>query len=125
MSKMYVITDDGYFLASETFTPPELLTSLFQTTYQVFNQIVSKAPDETTQAKLKSELYDMFNEGASHFLEAWIPDNLRPDLTAEAIMKAENEILDETVPTVSANTESLVAAMKEQMRLDGIEPKKE
>lgn len=41
----------------------------------------------------------MFNLQASALLERLIPDKeLRPDLTAEAIMRAENEILDEAVP---------------------------
>jgi hypothetical protein len=44
---------------------------------------------------LKEDIYDEFNHSASKILEEFIPDHeLRPDLTAEAIKKYENEILE-------------------------------
>ena len=46
--------------------------------------------------EVKRELYDLVNIGASNILKKFAPEfELRPDLTAEAIMKAENEILDD------------------------------
>lgn len=92
------MTQDGYFLASDKFTPDEFINTTLQAQMQLFQSILSQAPEDE-QLKLKGELYDMYNLAASAFLEAFDPDSeLRPDLTAEAILKAENEILD-SLPT--------------------------
>jgi hypothetical protein len=46
------------------------------------------------QAEAKGALYDAFNVMASKTLEKFAPEyELRPGLTAAAIMKAENEII--------------------------------
>lgn len=52
---------------------------------------------ETEQAKqqVKEDLYDMFNAAASNVLYLFAPEiEMRPDLTAEAILNAENDIID-------------------------------
>lgn len=96
--KMFSMTQDGYFLASDKFTPDEFINTTLQAQMQLFQSILSQAPEDE-QLKLKGELYDMYNQAASAFLEAFAPETeLRPDLTAEAILKAENEILD-SLPT--------------------------
>lgn len=49
---------------------------------------------------VRGEIYDMINLAASNTLYLIAPDyELRPDLTAQAILKAENEILDSTEET--------------------------
>ena len=107
--KMFAITQDGYFLASDRFTPDEFINTTLQAQMQLFQSILSQATEDE-QPKLKGELYDMYNLAASAFLEAFDPDSeLRPDLTAEAILKAENEILDSlpTTATAEAETEAI------------------
>ncbi len=44
--------------------------------------------------EIKQNIYDMYNYAATNVLEHFAPElELRPDLTAQAILKAENEIL--------------------------------
>ena len=58
------------------------------------NQIVAQAPEEEEQT-VKEELYDMLNHGASNVLSTFAPDlELRPNLTERAILKAEDEIIE-------------------------------
>lgn len=45
-------------------------------------------------AKLKEHLWDQYNQSASNVLDEFIPAHMRPDLTEEAILQKENEILD-------------------------------
>ena len=64
-------------------------------TIQHAHATISDAQPEKAE-EVKRELYDLVNIGASNVLKKFAPEfELRPDLTAEAIMKAENEILDE------------------------------
>lgn len=50
--------------------------------------------DNKEQAK--QELFDLYNTACSNTLHYFAPEyDLHPDLTAEAILKAENEIIDE------------------------------
>lgn len=56
--------------------------------------VVDDAPPMVSE--MKKALYDHYNFSASKVLELFAPEfELRPDLTAEAILKAENEILME------------------------------
>lgn len=60
-----------------------------------------KENDETNYESVHGRIYDTFNIMAGNILDAF--DNSRSpatDLTAEAILRAENEILDEKVPTI-------------------------
>jgi hypothetical protein len=126
MSKMISLTDDGMFMASENITPAEFINMVLAAQLNLFNHIMSQAPEED-QTKLKGELYDLYNRGASAFLEAFAPEiELRPDLTAEAILKAENEILDTEVPEISKplqdNIINLADRIHKEMQLDGLVP---
>lgn len=47
--------------------------------------------------KVKCDLYDAYNTAASSVLSMFAPEiEMRPDLTVDAIIAAENKILDET-----------------------------
>lgn len=59
-----------------------------------------KDNDKENYEKVHAHIYDTFNILAGNILDAF--DNTRSpatDLTAEAILRAENEILNEAVPT--------------------------
>jgi hypothetical protein len=45
---------------------------------------------------VKEDLYDMYNAAASNTLNIFAPDiEMRPHLTAQAILEAENKIINE------------------------------
>lgn len=104
------ITNDGMMLCSKPLTGPDMMDLMLNGTMAVFQNILRNIPAEEQQAA-KEEYYDMFNQAASAFLEAWIPEKeLRPDLTAQAILEKENEILTIQAAKVEANpTLKLVA----------------
>jgi hypothetical protein len=60
-----------------------------------------KEKDPENYESVHGRIYDMFNIMAGNILDAF-DSNRSPatDLTAEAILRAENEILDEQVPTI-------------------------
>lgn len=93
--KMFSITEEGYMLASDPYHPIEFMNTVNQVMFQVFMNCIKDAPEEHKQAA-KEELYDAYNQAASAFLEALAPDlELRPDLTAEAILEMENQLLEQ------------------------------
>ena len=54
----------------------------------------AKTPEE--EAQLKEYIYDRFNLAASRTLEIFAPEiEMRPSLTTDAILKAENDLLKE------------------------------
>lgn len=62
------------------------------------------SPDATEEEKLKQRtlVYDYVNILVSSLLKNFIPDKeLRPDLTEEAILKMENQLLDESYAAAS------------------------
>ncbi len=58
-----------------------------------------EAPTKEQLAKfvsIKQQLYSMYNDAVSSVLQLYAPEfELRPDVTAEAIMRAENDIINE------------------------------
>ena len=82
-------------------------------------QILAQNPDHEDQATLKEaatkrckeELYDMFNCAASNVLCAFAPEiEAHPDLTAQALLDAENAFLQRQSQQKEDNAdESLVA----------------
>lgn len=96
MSKMISLTEDGRMMSSEELTAVDFVNITLSTQMQIFKSIVNQAKDAEEAEAIVEDLYDMYNQAASAFLTAFAPDlELRPDLTAEAILKAENEILDQ------------------------------
>lgn len=122
MAKMISITEDGMFISSEPMYAVDFVNLMLNATMQLFQQQIKHTPDEEQQ-KIKEELYDLFNEGASAFLKAFAPDiELRPDLTAEAILAAENELIEETAHTLQGNSmvKQSAARIRQQMIKDGV-----
>lgn len=59
------------------------------------NNIISQIPEETKE-EAKALVYDQANMAFSRTLEAFAPEyELRPNLTAQAILEAENRIIME------------------------------
>jgi len=59
------------------------------------NQIVDNASEEIKEG-VKEHLYDVYNEAASATLQTFAPEiELRPDLTTDAILEAENKLINE------------------------------
>lgn len=59
------------------------------------NGILNSVP-EANQQEVKEDLYDMYNAAASNTLNIFAPDiEMRPHLTAQAILEAENKIINE------------------------------
>ena len=83
---------------TETTSPIQLdqLVQIFATvTLAGMQDLVKRTPTEHQQAT-KEYLYDQYNHMASRLLELFAPEiELRPDLTSAAILKAENEIIEE------------------------------
>jgi hypothetical protein len=73
---------------------PEFLQIISTGILASLNSIVNAAPEEIKQST-KEELYDLYNAAASNTLSYFAPEiEMRPHLTTEAILKAENEIID-------------------------------
>jgi hypothetical protein len=54
-------------------------------------------PSEKERENVQEELYDLFNAGASRTLDLFAPNiEMRPHLTTQAIMEAENAIIERT-----------------------------
>lgn len=76
------------------------LVTLLQLTCSVQLQALKNAtparPHQDYEA-VRDHLYDLYNFAVSQVLSMYAPDlELRPDLTTEAILRAEDEILRET-----------------------------
>lgn len=75
--------------------------TLIQTTNSILlnamNQIVDNVPNQHKE-DAKGELYDVYNRVASRTLEMFAPEyELRPTLTQQAILEAENRIMQRTI----------------------------
>ena len=94
-SVMISVTSTGDILQSEPTNVQEFSGILLNAILSVFIGVIERQETDEDKYECKMQLYDMFNLQASTFLEQLAPDReLRPDLTAEAIMEAENAILD-------------------------------
>ncbi len=89
-----IVNEQMSLTSKEPTTLPDLMLVLLTGLLQAMQTTVSKAPEEDRQA-IKEDIYDMFNQGASNVLTHFAPDiEMRPDLTAQAILEKENEIID-------------------------------
>lgn len=69
---------------------PELIQVLLSLCLEAMTKVAKEAPE------LKEDIYDKFNYGASTVLSLFAPElELRPNLTAQAILEAENKIINE------------------------------
>ena len=104
MGKMISITQDGMMLSSEELHVADYINITLAAQLNMFNDILNNAKEEDRDA-VRGELYDMYNLAASAFLKAFAPEfELRPDLTEEAILRAENEILKEKAEQIEFPT---------------------
>lgn len=77
---------------------PTVTQMLAQAQLHFMQRILAAAPetDEKQMKALKGEIYDIYNAAASNVLDMFDPTVEKcTNLTAEAILKAENEILAE------------------------------
>lgn len=59
-------------------------------------QSLSRAEDPNLVKALEEDMYEMINLGASTLLNRLFPNiEMRPDITVDALMKAENELISE------------------------------
>lgn len=72
----------------------QLTNTLLSVLFSVYQDNIRSVPEEH-QPLITKHLFDNFNTAASEFLAQLAPGaDLRPDLTEEAILEAENAILD-------------------------------
>jgi hypothetical protein len=72
----------------------QLTNTLLSVLFSVYKDNIQSVPAEH-QPLITKHLFDNFNAAASEFLKQLDPESdLRPDLTEEAILEAENAILD-------------------------------
>ena len=82
---------------------PEYLQIMCSAQLGMMKSVLMRAkenPDngEEFLIQLEKDLYDSFNRAASNVLSLFAPDlELRPDLTTDAILAAENALLDEKI----------------------------
>lgn len=71
----------------------EIMQVSFSGILALMNTLLENVPEEDRPAA-KGELYDMLNIAASNALSVFAPEiEMRPNLTVDAIMKAEDEII--------------------------------
>ena len=89
------LTDEARLNVEGDITFPEALQALFSTTFTLMNHTLASAPTDSRD-KIQGEIYDMVNSAAGVILDRFqpTPANAADELTAEAIMKAENELLE-------------------------------
>jgi hypothetical protein len=90
-----VISEDGMF-ASQPLTYADVLQLVCSCVAGVTGDMLSKVETEEERQKIENELFDIANLSFSNCLAHAFPtQELRPDLTEEAILKAENDIMAE------------------------------
>lgn len=120
MAKMISINEQGGILASEPITVPSILDLMFTGLYNIMQDVIAKQPEDERE-KAREDMYDMFNLSSSAFLSALIPDKeLRPDLTAEAILEMENKILEKKVEELNDGNETEVQETEETEEVDNV-----
>lgn len=91
--KTIVISEDGMF-ASEPLTFADVLQLVCSCVAGVASDVLSRTENAEEAKKIEDELFDVANLSFSNCLAHAFPgQELRPDLTEEAIMEAENAIL--------------------------------
>lgn len=82
-------------------------TAIMQIMHDVNDHVRKTATNAEEYAVAHGRIYDMFNIMAGNILDSFDPGRSPyTDLTAEAILKAENAILEETPPSDESQDES-------------------
>lgn len=77
-------------------------------------QSLSRATDPDLVKSLEEDMYEMINIGASTLLDRLFPDiEMRPDITVDALMKAENELIVEKGETYAKAYNESAQAQKD------------
>ena len=72
----------------------DFMTMLFTAQLSMLREATPN-PEDPAYNEIRDLLYDNFNQGASMVLSLYAPDQtLRPDLTAEAMLEAENKYME-------------------------------
>jgi len=83
-------------------TSLEVTTQILLTVQLALMKAQLNSVPEEHQPKVKEHVYDMVNVAASNMLTQYAPDiELRPDLTAEAILQHENQLIEEKYNALS------------------------
>lgn len=100
-----IMVKDGGLQVS-TDKPCNILDTLqltFSAQLGLLNRELTNHPDnEEIRQAIKEDLYDKYNYGASTVLEKFAPEiDKSPDLTVQAILEAENKIIDRRYSAMS------------------------
>ena len=127
-----IAEEDGKvsFKLAGSFTAEDVVLTCNTVILSVMNQLVNsyektlaeaaKGPvtDQKVRekvAELKGMLYDFYNVNASNLLAAFAPEfEKNPDLTTQAILKAENDLIEEKYNEL--NKEGKIVPLKEMPR---------
>lgn len=84
---------------NHSITLPEFITLMSTAILSAMQQTVANVP-EAEREHAKEEIYDMYNAAASNTLHYFAPEiDMRPHLTTQAILEAENAIIDRMCQT--------------------------
>ena len=96
-----------------TLTLADFLQVISTGILQAMNSIVAAAPVDQ-RPQVKEELYDMYNAAASNTLNYFAPEiEMRPHLTAQAILEAENNIINRQYEKIANRKQRREMAKKE------------
>lgn len=95
MKKTLVMSEDGMF-ASQPLSFADILQLACSCVASAAKTMMSQAENDEEAQEMENELFDLANVSFSQCLDFAFPNQeLRPDLTEEAIFRAENDILTE------------------------------
>lgn len=88
------LKDNELHVNTQNVTLQEFTNMLMSAQLNAMTQTLNNAPTDQ-QPQVKEFLFDDFNQAASALLAQFAPDiDLRPDLQEEAILQAEDELLN-------------------------------
>lgn len=115
MTKTIILQEDG-MLSTEPMPVTEIANTMMAALTGAVQQIRQVYQDEPDAEKIDNELFDGMNFLMSRALSNMFPDKeLHPDLTEEAIMRAENEILAERVQTLPKQSDEHIIKLQEHV----------
>lgn len=93
---------------------PEAIQLCLAAIEAMCKQTLSRAEDPNLVKSLEEDMYEMINMGASTLLNRLFPTiEMRPDITVDAIMEAENKLIDEKGKEYQAAYEESAQAQKD------------
>lgn len=117
MTRTIVIQEDGMF-STEPIPVQDLTNMALAAVTGVMQEIRTRYNEDPNAAAIDNDMFNFMNEAMSQALHNMFPDfDLHPDLTEEAILKAENEILAERVKEIKGQeaTDEKVVAIQEHV----------